>query len=678
LGRATLEHGRIPVHALAPVFAVPALQLLFADALATLGDMGASSVGIGPGRRGFRGNETRNKTKEDRYTSRGIGAGRDNGADRAASASSSLRSLRTLLPRLLSYVRPHAALMTVGLLLTLATNAAFLAFPFLTGQLVNEITDTDTWIIEGVGSLSLALIVVLAVRAVLKFGASYSFIAVANRVSRDVRGALYRQLLALPMGFYDEHRAGELVSRIANDVSKLEEAASNMLADFLRQAVVLLAGLVMIFVLTPQLSGFMLAIVPGIVLVVTFLGRYIRRRARDTQDELAETNTIVDETVQAIGTVKAFANEPVEGNRYHSGLDRVLRRAMQTGFLRSSIGSLIGFLVMGSMVAVIWYGSTLVDAGVLGVGDLVTFILYTGFIGGSIAGLGGMVTRLQRVIGATERVVEIVEEETELPVERIVAPVHIEPPAFTHSLKFQGVRFCYPARPDIPVIDGIELEVARGERIALVGPSGSGKSTLFRLLLRFYEPDAGRILLDGRDVREFELRAYRRVFALVPQEVMLFGGTIGENIAYGKPDSTEEEVRRVAAAANVLEFVDSFPDGMDTLVGERGVQLSGGQRQRVAIARAMLRDPQVLLLDEATSSLDAESEYYVQAALRRLMEDRTTFVIAHRLGTVRYVDRVAVVRAGRIVESGPHDTLLGRDDGAYRRLVELQLAGEVE
>lgn len=592
--------------------------------------------------------------------------------------------IRSSFRFLLGFLRPHLRLFVTGMVLLFVSNAVFLAFPWLTGQIINELSGGEPWIIRGVGSLSALLLAVLTVRALLSFGQIWLFGAVSNRLARDIRESLYGHLLELPMSYYDAHRTGELLSRISNDVTQLESAISDVLAGLVRQVLVVVFGITIAVFLAPQLALFMVLVVPPVALGARRLGRIIRDRARETQDLLAESSTIAEETIAGVATVKSFASEPFEHDRYDEALHRVLGKAMETVTLRALIGSSIGLLVMGSLILVIWFGATLVEAGTLAVGDLISFVIYTGFIGGSVAGLGNSITRIQRVLGSSERVIELMQMDPEPGLAAgssgelyagSAAPKTLRP--LSDSISLQAVSFAYPSRPDLLVLQNLDLAIPRNARVALVGPSGSGKSTIVRLLLRFYELNEGAVLRDGMDITRFDLRAYRSRFAVVPQDVLLFGGSIEDNIRYGRPDAPADEVRAAAEAAHVIEFADRFPEGLGTIVGERGVQLSGGQRQRVAIARAMLRDPEVLILDEATSSLDAESEQLVQDALDRLMQHRTTLVIAHRLATVRKADRICVLDRGKLVETGTHDELNRIPDGLYAKLVRMQGLGDL-
>jgi len=433
----------------------------------------------------------------------------------------------------------------------------------------------------------------------------------------------------------------------------------------------MIIGICLIMWLSPQMTAIMLSIVPVIVIIALIFGKFIRKMSRKAQDQLADTNTIVMETLQGISNVKAFSTEWFEVGRYHKGIKEVAEVSIKNSRYRGLFVSSMLFSVFGAIVLVIWRGVGLMKAGQLSFGDLTAFVVYTAFVGGTMAGFAEIFSQLQKTIGATQRVRELLKEDIE---SVTVANEPLEPEfKLDGNVSIEHVGFSYPSRKEVSVIKDLSLNAKRGQQIAIVGPSGAGKSTIVSLLLRFYQPDKGRILFDGKEATSIPLSQLRKQMALVPQDILLFGGTIFENIAYGKPDATEEEVRNAARKANADDFISKFPEGYKTVVGERGVKLSGGQRQRIAIARAILKDPVILLLDEATSSLDSESESLVQDALQNLMKNRTSFVIAHRLSTIRSADQILVLEDGKIKESGTHHELIAIEDGLYRNLNKLQL-----
>jgi ABC-type multidrug transport system fused ATPase/permease subunit len=400
-------------------------------------------------------------------------------------------------------------------------------------------------------------------------------------------------------------------------------------------------------------------------------GRKIRKLSRNTQDNLADSNTIVQETLQGISNVKSFTNEWYEMGRYKGSLQKVVKQAVANGRFRGLFVSFMLFSVFGTIVLVVWYGTNLMQAGHLSFGDLTAFVVYTAFVGGSMAGFADLYSQLQKTLGATQRVRELLREPTE---EVAVNDVPVEEKYRLHgAVTFDHVAFSYPSRKEVQVLNNVSISAAPGEQIAIVGPSGAGKTTISALLLRFYNPDTGRLLFDGRPADDIPLTELRKQMALVPQDVLLFGGTIKENIAYGKPNATQAGIEEAARKANAHDFISSFPEGYETVVGERGIKLSGGQRQRIAIARAILKDPVILVLDEATSSLDSASEQLVQEALDNLMKNRTSFIIAHRLSTIRNADKIIVLDKGHVVESGTHQQLLALEDGLYRNLNKLQV-----
>jgi ABC transporter fused permease/ATP-binding protein len=564
------------------------------------------------------------------------------------------------------FLMPYKWAFFLGLAFLLLSSLTLLTFPFVAGKLIDTAQGSE-WIVSDVNSIALILIGILAVQSIFSFFRVWLFALVSEQSMRDIRHALYSRLVRLPMTFFDKRRTGELISRITADVSQLQDTFSTTLAELFRQVITLIAGVAFLLVNTPKLTLFMLGTFPVLVLVAMVFGRFIRKLSKRTQDELASANVIVEETLQSISTVKSFVGEAYESDRYGKGLSRVIGVALTTAKYRGAFISFIIFALFGGIVGVMWYGASLVASGDMSVGELVSFVLYTTFIGGSIAGLGDIYAQLQKAIGSSERVLEILSEETE-------SEAGESSDSFEGKIEFDQVGFRYPTRPEIEVLKSISFQVNAGEKVALAGHSGAGKSTIIQLLMRFYEVQKGGILVDGRNVQDWDLRALRNKVGIVPQEVLLFGGTIRENISYAKPKATEEEIILAAKKANAWQFISQFPEGLDTLVGERGVKLSGGQRQRVAIARAILKDPAILILDEATSSLDAESESLVQQALDELMKGRTTIIIAHRLATIRKVDRIYVLSEGKIVEQGTHQELTNEENGFYSNLVRLQFA----
>ncbi|MFL0683730.1 MAG: ABC transporter ATP-binding protein [Algoriphagus aquaeductus] len=564
------------------------------------------------------------------------------------------------------FLMPYRWAFFSGLFFLLFSSLTLLTFPFVAGKLIDTAQGGE-WVVSDVNSIALILIGILAVQSIFSFFRVWLFAWVSERSMRDIRSALYSRLVRLPMSFFDKRRTGELISRITSDVSQLQDTFSTTLAELFRQVITLVAGIGFLLFNTPKLTLFMLGTFPVLILIAMVFGKFIRRLSKKTQDELAAANVIVEETLQSITTVKSFVGESYESNRYSKGLEKVLGVALTTAKYRGAFISFIIFALFGGIVGVMWYGASLVASGEMSLGELVSFVLYTTFIGGSIAGLGDIYSQLQKAIGSSERVLEILDEKAE-------EESGITSTNFLGEIQFEKVRFRYPTRPEVEVLKEVSFHIKPGEKVALAGHSGAGKSTIIQLLSRFYEVDQGSIQVDGREVKDWDLKALRSKIGIVPQEVLLFGGSIRENIAYAKPEASEEEIILAAKKANAWQFIVQFPEGLDTLVGERGVKLSGGQRQRVAIARAILKDPAILILDEATSSLDAESESLVQEALDELMKGRTTLIIAHRLATIRKVDCIYVLSEGKIVEQGSHQELLQNSAGFYSNLVRLQFA----
>jgi len=555
----------------------------------------------------------------------------------------------------------------VGLASLALSTVTLLGFPYLAGKLLDVAQGKPVPYFNSIDQVAIALIAVLFIQGIFSFTRVYTFALVSERALANLRTALYTRIIWLPISFFDKRRVGELMSRMSSDVGTLSDMFSFTLAEMLRQVLTLVFGTVVIFYLTPKLTTFMLMTFPVLVILALIFGKNIRKLSKQTQDKLAEANVVVEESLQSISVVKAFTNEIFEIARYTTTLKEVVSIAIRTARFRGLFISFVIFALLGGIVAVGWFGATLVQANEITVGELFSFVIYMSFIGGSIAGLGDIYAQLQRAIGASERVFEILHEKDERESTGLTVA------KLCGEIEFENVSFSYPTREDFTVLKQLNFRIEQGEKVALVGPSGSGKSTIINLLMRFYPVEFGDVKVDGTSVKEFNLTSYRSNIGIVPQEIILFGGTIMENITYGRPGATIGEIKEAARKANALEFIESFPDKFDTVVGERGVKLSGGQRQRIAIARAILKDPAILVLDEATSSLDAQSEKLVQDALERLMEGRTSIIIAHRLSTIKKVDRIFVIKEGGLAEVGSHQELTQRHNGIYSNLLELQL-----
>ncbi|HAI76218.1 MAG TPA: multidrug ABC transporter ATP-binding protein [Microscillaceae bacterium] len=570
--------------------------------------------------------------------------------------------------RIFRFILPYRFTFGVGMLFLLFSTLTALSFPYLAGKLLDSATQKtgETW---SINQVSLILLVVLLVQAFFSFFRILLFVRVSEKAMQDIRLALYSHIITLPLPFFEKKRVGELISRLTADITQLQDVLSFTLAEFFRQIATLIIGIALLLVTSAKLTALMLSTFPVLIIVAIFIGRHIRKVSKKTQDVLAETNVMVEETLQSIQAVKSFTNERYEIARYGTGLQTVFRYALQAAKLRGVFASFIIFGLFGAIILVLWYGVQLVAAGEITVGDLTSFIIYTAFIGGAVGGLGEMYAQLQRTVGASDRILEILDETPEL---SSLAPQPNEAPPVKGKIQFEQVHFTYPTRPDMEVLHAVNLSIEAGQKVALVGHSGAGKSTVVQLLSRFYAPEKGQISIDGQPLAHYDLSYLRKQIGIVPQEVLLFGGSIQENIAYGNPQASAAEIEKAARQANAWQFIETFPEGLQTLVGERGVKLSGGQKQRIAIARALLKNPAILILDEATSSLDAESERLVQEALDQLMLHRTTLIIAHRLATVRKADLIYVLDKGRVVESGTHEQLNTLEKGIYRHLVKLQ------
>lgn len=569
------------------------------------------------------------------------------------------------------YIKPYKWYFIWGMLALVAGSLIFMVFPGAAGEMANVAIGKDTYhlglSIEDYGWLFL---IILILQGVLSYIRTVFFAIVSEKGMADLRKDLFDNIITQSIAFYEERRVGELTSRITTDVEQLQSVFSITLAELLRQVVVLISGIAIIAYLTPGLSLLMLLTFPVIVVIAMVFGKYIRKLSKNRQDHLAETNTIVEECLQSFYVVKSYANEWYESLRYRKSIDSVVGISLSFAKIRGLFFIFIITVLFGGMFFILWRGAIMVQNGEMEAGDLFSFIIYTAILGGAIASFGNLYTSVLQALGATERIREILMSNTEVKIAdgekaRTSAPIG-------GKIQYSQVGFAYPSRQDLPVLKGIDLDVEKGQKIALVGQSGSGKSTIVQLLMRFYTPGSGSITIDGVPIDQYNISDLRHQIGIVPQDVILFGGSIRENILYGKPSATEQELMSAAEQANALEFIQQFPEGFDTIVGERGIKLSGGQRQRIAIARAILKNPSILVLDEATSSLDAESEKIVQDALNKLMMNRTSIIIAHRLATIREVDCIYVLENGKIVEKGSHEELSSMTNGLYSHLASLQ------
>jgi ATP-binding cassette, subfamily B, bacterial len=577
------------------------------------------------------------------------------------------------------FVKPYRWSFWLGMILLFFSTSTFMIFPFLSGRIV-DIAQGKTDFVMNLGartinySMTLSdigwiMAIVLVVQGVISYFRVTLFANVSERGIADVRQAVYKKLVSLPITFFEKSRVGELVSRLNSDVEKLYNTFSVTLAEFIRQVIILISGILILALTTWKLALIMLCTFPFIVVGAMFFGRFVRKMAKQRQAEIAETNIVLNETMQAINAVKAFTNEWFEVQRYGKANQKSVITSLKYAKWRAVFATFIVVVLFGGLFFVLWEGATMLQNKEITAGELIMFFTYTAIIGGAIAGLGSFYSELVGAIGATERVREILASDSEV----TVKAVDILPEKrLKGNIEFKNVHFRYPTREDVEVLKGLNISIKSGQKVALVGPSGAGKSTIVQLLLKFYGCTEGAISVDGKDINEYEITDFRQNMAIVPQEVLLFGGTIRENISYGKPNASEEEIIEAARKSNSWDFISQFPEGLETIVGERGIKLSGGQRQRIAIARAILRNPAILLLDEATSSLDAESEKVVQEALNVLMEGRTSIIIAHRLATVREVDKICVIDGGRVIEEGTHEELAEIENGVYANLARLQ------
>ena len=578
------------------------------------------------------------------------------------------------LRRLLAYTIPYRGLLVVGMVSVAVAGAIGLAFPLVIRDLLNTAFADSVAADSARAALNRTAVLLfglMAVQAVFNYLRTYSLGKLGEAVVADLRTSVFGHLLTLGVSFFEARKTGEITSRLTSDIATVQAAVSQALAQLLNQTITLVGGVVVLFVLEARLTLVMLAVVPPVVLAAAFFGRRLRAVSTGFQDTVAAANADAEEAIAGIRVVKSFTAEPLEARRYAASIERSFAMAMTRVRLRALFTPAVIMAVFAGLGVVLWYGGRLAIAGSLQGGDLIAFLLITMFVAGSIGSFTGLWAQLQESIGASRRIFELLDERSDI-LEPAAPRELVEPRGV---VAFENVSFRYHGRGAGLVLTDIDLRAAAGEVVALVGPSGAGKSTIVSLIPRFYDPTAGRVTLDGVDIRELSVSDLRSQVGIVPQETLLFSGSIEENIRYGDPEASADDVRAAAIAADAHDFIVEFPDGYATTVGERGVKLSGGQRQRIAIARALLKNPRILILDEATSSVDTRTEAHIQEALLRLMEGRTSFVIAHRLSTIRNADRILVIDGGRIVERGTHDELIARG-GVYHTLYVSQFKGQ--
>jgi ATP-binding cassette, subfamily B, bacterial MsbA len=571
--------------------------------------------------------------------------------------------------RLFGYLKPYWGRMTLALIALLISSVFGLLFPLVIVRLLDSVTQANSF--APLNRLAVLLVGIFLMQASFSSIQSYLLAYIGEHIVFDLRTSLYTQLQKLSLAFYSSRRVGDIVSRLSSDVTQMRTMLTNNLTGFLSQLLTLVGSIVIVLMMNARLTLFILALVPVLILVAAVFGSRVQKASTHIQDQLADSTVVAEEGLQGIRVVKSFGREEYEIQRYHGAMEKTFRASLQMAVYGSSFTGLMMFLGFSTIAAIMWYGGREVISGNLTLAMITGFLMYGISIAASLGGMAGLYTQLRSAIGGVQRVFDILDTQPTVQDEPGAA---ILPPARGH-ISFEDVSFTYDG--EAHVLHNISLDIQPGEILALVGPSGAGKSTMFNLIPRFYDPTGGAIRLDGHDLRTVTQNSLREQVGIVPQETILFGGTIRENILYGRLDASEEEMIEAARAANAHEFITAFPKQYETIVGERGTNLSGGQRQRIAIARAILKDPAILLLDEATSSLDNESESLVQEALDRLMQNRTTVIVAHRLSTIKIADRIAVLDQGRIVELGSHNQLM-QLNGLYSRLYSRQFRDREE
>ena len=565
---------------------------------------------------------------------------------------------------LFSYMGKQQWLFYLGTFFLMISAATSLIFPKLTGDLV----DAGNISREQLNSIGLGFVILFIIQAVSSYLRIWTFVKATESMVWRLRNGLFGKIISLPLFFFHQNRTGDLLSRFGSDITQVQETFVSFLAMFIRQILVAIGGVILLFFTSFELSLLMLMVIPPVVVISLLFGRFIRSISKEIQDDTADSSSILEESFSGIQTVKSFANEHVEMNRFSISTGGIRKKSVKRGIYRGLFSSFIILCLFGGLIFIAWKALHMQSEGLLTMGDIIRFMIYTLFVGASIGGISEQYAQVQKAVGSADRILDILSLDSELEISDNPSVTQ----KFNGNIKVEDLHFSYPARPEITVLKGVHFTLNEGEKLAIVGASGAGKSTIIQLILGFYKPQSGQLLLDNKPIQEWDITDLRRQIGLVPQDVALFGGTIYDNIRYGNPLCGEEEIKEAAHLANATEFIEQFPEQYNTIVGDRGVKLSGGQRQRIAIARAFLKKPKLLILDEATSSLDTASEVMVQDALEKLMHHKTSIIIAHRLSTIQHCDQLIVLQNGVVLESGKPADLIADKSSAFSTMWELQ------